>query len=166
MQSSGLQSGSPFEYGIGMTRKRSHDGDVALDRTRETEKVEREHRYIFNGNTTSSAAGFAIRPNRKATRRSISTFNIILGLFGCGIIIVLYISNIIAVNHLALEVEQLRDKYEKVRNANAVLEAEINRKSGWERIGRMATELGLRHPTEQPTWFEVDESQLENIQTR
>lgn len=137
-----------------------------LDRATAAGKVEREHRYIFNGDTPSSAAGFALRPNRKATRRSISTFNIILVLFGCGIVIVLYISNIIAVNHLALEVDQLQAKYHKIRNANTVLEAEINRKSGWERIGRMAAELGLKHPTEQPTRFDVDESQLDNIQSQ
>ncbi|MEK9138283.1 MAG: septum formation initiator family protein, partial [Bacteroidota bacterium] len=76
--------------------------------------------------------------------------------------IVVYISNIIAVNRLASEVSHLQAQYDKILNANAVLKAEINRKSSWDRIGKVATEqVGLRYPKEQPTMFEIDEELMD-----
>jgi hypothetical protein len=82
-------------------------------------------------------------------------------LFGYGITIVLYISNIIAVNRLASEVSLLQTRFEEIANTNAVLQAEVDRKSAWDRIGKLASEmLGLKYPQEQPTQFEVEELEL------
>jgi len=79
--------------------------------------------------------------------------------------IVLYISNIIAVNRLAVEVNDLQQKYDAILNENEILRAEINRRSSLERIGRIATEqLGLQHPKEQPQWLEVDQRRWEDTQ--
>jgi cell division protein FtsL len=124
----------------------------------------REARYIYSGDKHSTATGYAMRPNKKGTRRRISTFNIIVLLFGAAIAVILYISNIIAINQLAVEVNQLRSTCDKIQNTNAALRAEISRKSGRERIALIATEqLGLKYPKEQPGWFEVDERKLEDL---
>lgn len=101
--------------------------------------------------------GYVVRPNRHATRRRFSTFTIVLFLFGCGVAIILYINNILRVNQLAFEVSQLETQYNAARNTNAILQAGINRKSGWERITTLAHErAGLHHPSEQPRWFSID----------
>jgi cell division protein FtsL len=127
---------------------------------------ERERRYVFGGDPQSSVAGYAIRPNKRGLRRKRSTFNIIVALFGSAVAIVLYIGNIIAVNQLALDVDQLQAQYDKIVNANEALRAEINRKSGPERIGRIAAEeLHLRSPSEQPAWFDIDTDKLEELQS-
>lgn len=94
-----------------------------------------------------------------------STFNTLLFLFFAAVAIVLYISNIIAVNRLAVEVNDLQQAYDAIRNENEILRAEINRRSSLERIGRLATEqLGLQHPKEPAKWIEVDHKQLERLQ--
>lgn len=90
-----------------------------------------------------------------------STFNIILMLFGYGITIVLYVGNIIYVNRLASQVSQLQSRYVKIANTNTILQAEVDRKSARERIGKLASKmLGLKYPKEQPTRFEIDEVKL------
>ena len=153
-----------------MSKTTADDVEELLHRARvepprKQEGPGKENRYVYNGNTPLGSAGYAIRPNKKGARRKASTFNIIIGLFACGLAIILYVSNIIAVNQLAFEVGQLQAKYDKVVNSNAVLSAEINRKSGWERIARLATPMGLKYPTEQATRFDVDEDELEKAQT-
>ena len=81
--------------------------------------------------------------------------------FGYGITIVLYVGNIIYVNRLASEVSQLQSRYVKIANTNTILQAEVDRKSARERIGKLASKmLGLKYPQEQPTRFEIDEVKL------
>ena len=124
----------------------------------------RDKRYVYNGDPAPRFPGYAMRPNKKAIRHKYSTFNIILLLFGAAVAIVLYIGNFLAVNQLAYDIGQLQTQYDKIQNSNATLRAEINRKSGWERIGAIATkELGLQHSKEQPTWIEIDEEKLERV---
>lgn len=148
------------------------DIDLLLERAeadaRDSRKAPmRDKRYIFNGDPQARTPGYAVRPNRKVTRRKISTFNIILWLFGFGIAIVLYVDNIIAINRLAFEVNQLQTKYDSVLNTNATLRAEVTRKAAFERIGKNATEqLGLTFPTEQPTLLDVDQDRIESLRTQ
>ncbi len=148
------------------------DIDLLLERAeadaRESRRAPvRDKRYIFNGDPQARTPGYAVRPNRKATRRKVSTFNIILWLFGLGIAIVLYVDNIIAINRLSFEVNQLQTKYDSVVNTNATLRAEVTRKAAWERIGKNATEqLGLKFPTEQPTLFDVDQDKIESLKAQ
>jgi cell division protein FtsL len=152
-----------------MLRKSSSDVEELLERSRTdvprpANTPEQERRYVFNGDARPASMGFAIRQNKRGTRRKISTFNIILLLFGFGVASVFYISNIIAVNQLAVETGQLQTRLDKIENTNALLRAEVTRKSGRERIGKIATEqLGLKYPKEQPTWFEIDNNKLESI---
>jgi cell division protein FtsB len=127
----------------------------------------REKRYIYNGDPQARTPGYVMRPNRKVARRKVSTFNLILWLFGVGIAIVLYVDNIITINRLAFEVNQLQTKYDGIVNYNATLKAEVTRKAAWERIGKNATEqLGLMFPTEQPTLFDVDHDKIESLKAQ
>jgi cell division protein FtsL len=148
------------------------DINLLLDRAeadaRESRKAPpRDKRYVYNGDPQAGTPGYAVRPNRKVARRKVSTFNIILWLFGVGIAIVLYVDNIITINRLAFEVNQLQTKYDAVMNSNATLRAEVTRKAAWERIGKNATEqLGLKFPTEQPTLFNVDQDKIESLRAQ
>jgi len=127
----------------------------------------REDRHVYSDYSATSAPRVAIRPNKKAIGRRVSTFYLIVLLFGFGIATVAYVSNIIAVNQLASEINHLQAQYVKISNSNAVLRAEINRKSAWERIGKIANDqIGLRYVKEQPTPFDVDEDLMEQSRTK
>lgn len=126
-----------------------------------------EHRYVYGDSSATGAPRVAIRPNKKAVGRSVSTFYLIVLLFGFGIAIVAYINNIIVVNRLAAEINQMQAQHVKISNSNAVLRAEINRKSAWERIGKIANDqIGLRYVKEQPTPFDVDEDLMEQARRK
>lgn len=95
--------------------------------------------------------------NRPVVRRSVSTFNIIIVMVAIGAAIVFTVNNIITVNTLARDINHLQIRYDSVMNVNAVLRAEVDKKSGLERIGAAATgELRLQHAKDQPLWIEVD----------
>ncbi len=109
---------------------------------------------------------YTIWANRKAARRKVSTFTVMIILFFTAITITLYVGNIISVNRLALEVNTLQRNYEKIVNANEILRAEVNRKSSLERISSKAVVLGLRFPKEQPLWLEVDEGKVKEMERK
>ena len=120
-------------------------------------------RRFYNGGIASED----VPPNEPASRGEkyvrtpSSTFNTILILFFAAVAIVVYISNIIAVNRLAVEVNELRQKYETIANGNEILRAEVNRQSSLDRIGKIAIEqLGLRYSKQQPQFLEVDERSI------
>lgn len=149
-----------------MERRHSDDIELLLDRARGDRPrppvAPRVQERPPAAAAQDAAPGYALRPNRPATRRRLSTFNVILALFGTGIAIVLYISNILRVNQLAVEVDSLQTQISRIENANAVLRAEINRKSTWERVTAIAgARAGLVVPAEQPRSFTVDPRILE-----
>jgi cell division protein FtsL len=128
-----------------------------------------DRRYIYSGDPQDKIPGYAIRPRNTtaAGTRKRATFNIVAALFLIAIVSVAYVSNILAVNQLTVEVNRLEQQYEKIENANKVLKAEINRKSAWERIGNVATQqLGLQYPKERPEQLEIDASRLEKFQDK
>jgi len=125
---------------------------------------QRERRYIYNGETPRSTNGYVLRQNRRGVRRKVSTFNLIVVLLAIGLAIVVYVNNIIIINRLSAEVGRLQKRYDEIQNVNATLRAEVNKKAAWERIGTVAGEqLGLRYPTEQPVWIDVDQNKLEEL---
>jgi hypothetical protein len=96
--------------------------------------------------------------------RSVSTFNLILGMLIAGGVIVFTVNNIITVNALAYQVNRLQARYDSVQNVNGMLQAEVNRKSALERIGAVASgELHLQYAREQPVWVEVDPELLRRL---
>jgi cell division protein FtsL len=124
----------------------------------------KDRRLLYNGGDSETAP-----PNKLAIgglsfpKRRSSTFNAMAVLFLAAVAIVLYISNIIAVNRLVVEVGELEQKYAAVMNGNEILRAEINRRSSLERIGKIASEqLGLRHPKQQPQVLDVDGKLMNN----
>ncbi len=113
----------------------------------------------------ANAAGYAVRPVKRPAGRRLSTFNIVVFLFGLGLAIVLYIGNVIAVNQRAFEVNELRAKLDKINNTNISLQAEINRKSSFDRISKVAQEqLGLQFPREQPAHFTIDQDKVKEVE--
>lgn len=144
-----------------MAKKLAEDVEELVKRA-QSDVPAREHRYVYSDSSTSSRPGYAIRPNKKGVGRKVSTFYLIALLFGFGVAIVGYINNIIVVNRLLAEINQLQTQHDKISNGNAMLKAEIDGKSGRDRMGRVAVEqVGLRDPKEPPTVFDVDEELME-----
>jgi cell division protein FtsB len=128
-------------------------------------------RYIFNEKVfvdpQSQTPGYAVKSEKRTTQRKHSTFNIVIALFGIAIISLLYTGNLIAVNHLAKEVNDLNEKYKKISSTNEILKAEVNRKSTLDRIQKIVIEdIGLVNPKEAPVWFSVDNEKLEELQKK
>ena len=113
---------------------------------------------------TAAQNSYAPQQNvRKATKRKVKTTNVVaVMIFGAGIAL-LYISNVIAVNNLAKEINDLSIRHNQIVSMNEMLKAEINRKSSLDRISLLAQEqLGMMNPKEAPTFFEVNkEKELE-----
>ncbi len=132
-----------------------------------SEAAVKERRLLYNeSGSESTPKNEPVDRPRKTPRRPSSTFNTMIVLFTAAVAIILYISNIIAVNRLVVEVSDLQQKYDSAINGNEILRAEINRRSSLERIGKIATEqLGLRYPKEQPTWLVLDEKLAKQART-
>ncbi|HUL44027.1 MAG TPA: hypothetical protein VLY03_06680 [Bacteroidota bacterium] len=125
----------------------------------------KERRYIYGGEGPRPSPEFAPRGNRRAPARGRSPLRLLTLLFGVSLLIVVYVWNKITVDRLVVEVNDLQLQYAKLADANEVLRAEINRKSGLERIGKKATEqLHLISPPQQPLWFSIDADRLKDIQ--
>lgn len=78
----------------------------------------------------------------------------------------MYVNNILVVNQLAFEVNRLQLRVDSLTNANTILRAQVNRKSGLEQIGRIATrDLRLQYlpPGEQPVLLELDPEKLRRL---
>jgi len=103
--------------------------------------------------------------NRKVTTRKVSTFNLIVMLLGTAAAIVLYISNVIAVDTLMSEINALQTQHRKILSEQEILRAEVNRLSSLERINRRAAEdLGLVNPKEPPVLLSVDPEKVREVE--
>ena len=126
--------------------------------------VERERRYVYGGNAPSGLPAGALRPHRRGVRRKVSTFNIIVLLFGIGGAIVFYVNNILTINRLASEVGQLEAGYQRLEGINGALRAEVSNKSSLEHISTAASgQLGLRASQTQQVWFTIDRDKLKEL---
>lgn len=102
--------------------------------------------------------------NRRAVRRKVSPFTIMLILIGAAVAIVLYIGNIIAVNQLLLEVTALENEHRQLMMEQEVLRARINKLASLEQIQEKAEGLGLQSLREPPVWMSIDPERLRAIQ--
>lgn len=103
--------------------------------------------------------------NRRFTKRRVSPFNIILVLMGTAAAIVLYISNIIAVNQLVNDIHKSDVRLQDILSEQEILKAHINQISSLEHIRKRAeNELGLRNPTDVPRWLAIDEDKVRTIE--
>ena len=81
--------------------------------------------------------------------------------------IVLYISNIIAVDQLMAEINALETRYQKELMDQELLKAHINRLSSLDRIQNLAEkDLNLKTLRQPPTWLSVDEEKIKNLEER
>jgi hypothetical protein len=139
------------------------DIEVVLERAREEEAVaravEKPPRVRITRETkVADLDSPVLRVNRRAERRKYSTFNMMLLLFGVATAIVIYIGHIISVNHLAIEADKLAQQYDDLLLTRAKLQAEIDNKSGRERIVNLASgKLGLKPLTGQAQWIVVED---------
>ncbi len=103
--------------------------------------------------------------NRKYTQRKVSPFNIILILMGAAAAIVLYISNVIAVNQLVNDIHKSEVRLLEIQSDQEALRAHINQMSSLERIRKRAEdELGLKNPADVPGWIDVDQEKIRTIE--
>lgn len=125
----------------------------------------KDRRYIYNGSTGGNAAPGGTRSNRKGVRRTASTFNIILFLFGLGGAVVFYINNILAINRLSAEIDALRRRHEQLVNLNTKLRGDVTAKSSWDRIGALAAANGLHPAQRQPEWITIDRTRVGELES-
>lgn len=78
--------------------------------------------------------------------------------------IVLYISNIIAVNQLLNDVNALETEHRQILMEQEILRAQINRLASLERIQEKAEELGLKSLREPPVWLNADPERIRGIE--
>jgi cell division protein FtsL len=103
--------------------------------------------------------------NRKTSRRKVSPFNVIVILFGVAVISVLYISNILAVGRLVIQIDQLQKQHQQLTNDQELLKAQVNRLSALDRVQQIAQDqLGLRSPKQIPMWIAIDPERIQRIE--
>ncbi|MBI2620210.1 MAG: hypothetical protein HYW57_09025 [Ignavibacteriales bacterium] len=123
---------------------------------------------VYPGTATPRRPGtpFVDRPRTtKSKRPSFSPFNIMLLLIGMAAGIVLYVSNIIAVNQLLLEINALETEHQQILMDQERLKAQINRMASLERIQEKAeAELGLKGLEGPPVWIEVDAEKIKELE--
>jgi cell division protein FtsB len=126
-------------------------------------------RRIYSGDPQATTPGYAVRPakTKPAARKRRSTFNVVTFLFCLAIAIVLYISNILAVNQLVVDVNQLHARYNSVLNRNSLLRAELSKKTTRDRIVQIAEkELGLVSKGTMQGSFDVEQDKLEKFKEK
>jgi hypothetical protein len=123
-----------------------------------------ERRYVYGGTPTPALPGKALRLKRRGAGRKVSTFNVILLLFGFGGAIVFYVNNILSINRLASEIGQLEARYQKIQGINVSLRTDVVRKSALDHISPVAhDQLGLHMLQTQQIWFSIDREKLREL---
>jgi cell division protein FtsB len=84
---------------------------------------------------------------------------------GTAAAIVLYISNIIAVNQLVNDIHKIEGRLQDITSEQEILIAHINQMSSLEHVRQRAEdELGLRNPTDVPRPLNVDQDKVRSIE--
>jgi cell division protein FtsL len=103
--------------------------------------------------------------NRKKTKRKVSPFAVMVGLFVLAVVSVLYIGNILAVGHLLGQINQLQNKHQQFISEQEILRAQINRMAGLERIQQIAQDqLGMQKPKQLPVWIEINPERVQQVE--
>ncbi len=166
-----------------MTRLYRNSGEILAERAMSPDKPTRgekapelttrtpERRMIYGGTmpvppSPEAQDGMTLPPaNRRFARRKVSPFNVILVLMGAAAAIVLYISNIIAVNQLVSDIHRSEVRLQDILNEQEFLHARINQMSSLERIRKRAEdELGLKNPKDVPGWLNIDQEKVRAVE--
>lgn len=129
-----------------------------------------ERRLIYNGTMPppphETPTGVQLPPtNRKFAKRSLSPSNAMLILMAAAAAIVLYISNVIAVNQLANDIHKSEVRLQDISSEQEILRARINQMSSLERVRKRAEdELALKNPSNIPGWIDVDQEKIRTIE--
>jgi cell division protein FtsL len=121
---------------------------------------------VYNGSPVESPSqGSTVQGrSRRLAKRSVSPFSIMLWLMAVAVAIILYISNILAVEQLLNRINQQQTQYQMLLSQQELLRAQVNRMASLERIRKVAEDdLGLRSPTQSPVWFTIDEDKVRKI---
>ena len=103
--------------------------------------------------------------NRKGTRRKVSPFNIVMLLIGIAVAVVLYISNILTVGRLLIQINNMQAQHVKLLSEQELLRAQLNKLSSLERIQKISIEeLQLRNPAQVPASIEINPERVEELQ--
>ena len=121
---------------------------------------------VYSGASNSAVESAVARPkNRTATRRRVSPFSVVMALLVTAVASVVYISNIIAVGQLVVQVGELEGRNQRLLNEQEMLRAQLNRMSSLERIRQMAeTDLGLKNSAAVPGWLTVSPERVREIE--
>jgi cell division protein FtsL len=131
-------------------------------------KIREARDLVYSGTETppsSETTTSAPTPrNKKANRRKVSPFTIILILLGISVASVLYIGNILAVGRLMAQINQLQIKHQQILNEQELLKAQTNRLAGLDRIQQIAqNQLGLQNSKQLPIWIEIDPERVNEL---
>lgn len=145
--------------------------DEPAQRERVPETSAKPRRMIYGGTMpippqAELPPGTTLPPvNRRYTKRKVSPFNIILILMASAAAIVLYISNVIAVDQLVNDIHKSDVRLQDILNEQEMLKARINQMSSLERIRKRAEdELGLKNPADVPGWIDVDQDKIRTLE--
>ncbi len=107
----------------------------------------------------------SVRMMKKGARKKrLSPFYLLLSLMGAALGIVLYISNIIAVDQLLNEINDLEAEHHRILMQQELLRSQVNHFSSLERVQSMAeTELGLENYRKPPVWIEIDPEKIQDL---
>jgi hypothetical protein len=137
----------------------------------DTSNIPQQRRLIYSGTMpvppqAELPSGTTLPPtNRRFTKRRVSPFNIILVLMGTAAAIVLYISNIIAVNQLVNDIHKIEGRLKDITSEQEILIVHINQMSSLEHVRKRAEdELGLRNATDVPRPLNVDQDKVRSIE--
>jgi cell division protein FtsB len=145
--------------------------DESAHRERVQDSPAKPRRMIYSG-TMPIPAQAELPPgttqppvNRHYTKRKVSPFNIILILMASAAAIVLYISNVIAVDQLVNDIHKSDVRLQEILNDQEMLKARINQMSSLEKIRKRAEdELGLKNPADVPGWIDVDQEKIRTLE--
>lgn len=95
-------------------------------------------------------------PEVRKPRKEVTTFTIVMILVFASVLVVTYISNVVAVDRLVSEIAALEKREKDLTQQGENIRASINVLSSYMRINRIASDsLGLQHSGQQPLTLSV-----------
>ncbi|HOV98360.1 MAG TPA: septum formation initiator family protein [Bacteroidota bacterium] len=135
-------------------QENENNGSVSVDSSSTYKLPTLERSYI-------TPPSQSLPKNRKATKRKVSTFSLVLILVGTAVVVVFYISNVLSVNHLMRQINACQVKHQQMVDEQELLRAQVNKLSSFERIQKIGEyQLGLTFPKESPIPLQIDRDRI------
>ncbi len=159
---------------IAGTRKHSTEPDSALIDAYLRRATERSlgssagdlRDAVYSGASSPAPSSSVARPkNRTVSQRKVSPFSVVIALLVTAVASVVYISNIITVGQLVVQIGELEARDQRLLNEQEMLRAQLNRMSSLERIRQMAeSDLGMKNSAALPGWLTVSPERVREIE--